>query len=380
MGIKLLPPDVNASDLDFSIERWTRRPRRRPASSGGAASASAWRRSRTWARARHRPSSAARQDGPFADLDDLCRRVDLRAVGKRTLESLVKAGALDSFGPRRPSWRVLDRMMAYSAQHHQAEAVGQMSLFGDALPPAEQEVFDPLPEVEGDRRLELSWEKELIGLYFSEHPLQHVAEAMAQATTALVGDVTAEMHGQPVTLAGMVVAVRRTTTKKGDLMAFARLEDLQGAIEVILFPRVYAVTKDLWQEDNLVIVQGQVEVRADRVQLVAAEAVAYTAETVAERVAREEAEPYEVSESNATYQVYVTLPRSADSDEDIQTLGRVFQALTGFRGRDRFRVIVANGAGLVELEFPNNTTRYCVSLVRALEGLLGEGCIEVTVA
>jgi DNA polymerase-3 subunit alpha len=173
--------------------------------------------------------------------------------------------------------------------------------------------------------------------------------------------------------------VRRVTTKKGDTMAFARLEDLQGAIEVILFPRVYAATAELWVEDNLVLVRGKVESRNERISVTAEAAEAYGAETVPEAVAREEASTEAAAEA-PTYQLWVTLPRSAEVDQAIHTLGRVYDALIAFPGHDRFRLMVPNGAGMVELDFPNNTTRYCVSLVRDLESLLGEGCVDVTVA
>jgi DNA polymerase-3 subunit alpha len=380
MGIKLLPPDISASELDFSIESLSAEAfaeagvvRRRGIRFGLVAV-------KNVGEGPARAILTTRADGPFKSLGDLCRRLDLRSVGKRALESLVKAGALDAFGPRSSLLHVLDRMMSYSSSHHQAEALGQMSLFGAALPPEEQETFEPLPIVSSDHKTELAWEKELIGLYLSEHPLQRVAESMAQTATAMIGAIDEELVGQPVTLAGMVVAVRRVTTKKGDTMAFARLEDLQGGIEVILFPKVFQATRDVWVDDNLVLVRGTVESRNDRLQVVAEAAEAYVAETVAERVAAEEAEPEVIAEGGATYQLFVTIPRSQDMDDDIRTLGRVYEALTGFRGHDRFRLIVSHGPNEVELDFPNHTTRYCVSLVRALEVLLGEGCVEVTVA
>jgi DNA polymerase-3 subunit alpha len=321
----------------------------------------------------------ARADGPFASLGDLARRADLRAVGKRALESLIRAGALDAFGPRAALLAVLDRLLAYSAGHHQAEARGQLSLFGAALAPEDQETFEPLPDVVGDRKQELAWEKELIGLYLSEHPLHRVAEHLANTITTLIGDIGPELVGQPVTLAGMVVAVRRVTTKKGDTMAFVRLEDLQGAVEVILFPRLFQVTRELWVEDNLVLVRGKVESRNERISVTADAAEAYTPETLTERLAREAVEATAAADQ-PTYQVWVTVPRSADMDHDIATLGQIYDALTGYQGQDRFRLIVPNGAGMVELDFPNHTTRYCVSLVRNLEALLGEGCVDVTVA
>ena len=111
-----------------------------------------------------------------------------------------------------------------------------MSMFGDAMPATQGAVLYPLPTVKSDKRDELDWERELVGLYLSDHPLNSVAEAIAESVTHLLGEIEPSMAGQMVTIAGMVASVRQITTKKGDPMAFVRIEDLQGGIEAIVFP------------------------------------------------------------------------------------------------------------------------------------------------
>ncbi len=486
MGIPLLPPDINASELDFSIEvlseaqREALEAKRRRGIRFGLAAIK-----NVGEGPVHSILEARAEGGAFGDLDDLCRRVDLRQVGKRALESLIKAGALDGFGDRYPLLAVLDRMMQFSASHHQAAEVGQMSLFGDAMPAAATSMLYPLPRAEGDPREALDWEKELIGLYVSDHPLQRAAERIAASATTMIGEIDASMAGQPVTLGGMVASVRQITTKKGQPMAFVRLEDLQGAIEVIVFPRTFAQTKPHWREDQILLVVGKVESREDRVQVICdlarpLESVELPAEANVDELEgpdaagdleppagrpasassasdavpsseagsldpertptsngngsdgaippqpasgddREDLEtngaavavngspisasprpaspekpepaspepsssapaspepvsPEPTSPEHPPYRLTVTLPRSDDHERDIHLIGMVFQTITGYEGRDRFSLCVANGAGTVELDFPNDTTRYCVGLVQAVEKLVGAGQVAV---
>ena len=382
MGIKLLIPDVNASGLDFSVE---------PLGEAARAEVGITRRRgirfglgaiKNVGEGPVRVLLAARGDLPFRDLDDFCRRVDLRAVGKRALESLIRAGALDRVGARPSLVAAIDRALAFSASHHAAAAAGQMSLFGEAEAGAGGSLLTALADLAADPKTDLVWEKELLGLYLSDHPLHRVAEALAETVTVMSGGIDAGLDGQPVVLAGMVVSLRRIVTKKGDPMAFARVEDLQGGIEVILFPKVFAATRDIWVEDTLVLVRGRVEVRGDRAQVVAEAAEPYTPETIAEKVARQEREAAGTVAANEadgpTYLLFIRLPRSDDQETDIRRLGEVYQMLARYPGHDRFNLLVANGPGTVELEFPNTTTRYCVSLLNSLEALLGDGCIEVT--
>ncbi len=275
MGIALLPPSVNHSELDFTIEALDETERERQAAIGQSP------RRRRGIRfglaavknvgdgAVEAIVAARAEGGPFENLDDLAQRVDLRAVGKRALESLIKAGALDDFGRRGQLLAVLERLMAFSGSHHQAAQAGQLSLFGSSLPVASPSALGQLPEVAENPREDLAAEKELLGLYLSDHPLQRLAEAVHDAVTTLIGNIDGAMNGRPVSIAGMVKDVRVITTKKGQPMAFVKLEDLQGAIEVTVFPRLYAETRELWKVDAIVQINGKVESREERVQVIA---------------------------------------------------------------------------------------------------------------
>jgi DNA polymerase-3 subunit alpha len=204
----------------------------------------------------------------FRDLADFCRRIDLRQLNKRALESLIKAGATDAFGERAALLAGLDAAMALGQQDQRARLVGQTNLFdllgaGAALEAAPGAFA--LPAVEpADRKQRLAWEKEMIGLYISEHPLAGVARALAGATTCSTTELSEQMAGQTVTIGGFVAALRLIPTKKGDLMAAVELEDLAGSVEVLVFPRTYQANRDVLREDAVVLVRGKVDTRDEQ--------------------------------------------------------------------------------------------------------------------
>ncbi|MGE5138851.1 MAG: DNA polymerase III subunit alpha, partial [Rudaea sp.] len=211
--------------------------------------------------------NARKAGGPFKSLDDFCQRVDLRQVNRRVLESLVKAGAFHGFGHRSQILQLIDRMMSTSQSAHTASALGQMSLFGTSLRAETFAVLPPGPEM--DNRQKLEFEKELMGVYFSEHPLLRLAAEGRPYITAYSDELTEEMEKHEVTLGGIIASLRTIQTKKGDTMAFVQLEDPHGAVEVTAFPRVYNDSRELMRDDSLVLVKGKVQVREKKVTVLA---------------------------------------------------------------------------------------------------------------
>lgn len=284
MGIHVLPPDINESGLDFRIQ----------ALPAGQAAAPMVNRAnfafpippgsairfglgaiKNVGEGAIETILAARADGgPFSSLEDFCERVDLRQLNKRVMECLIKAGACDGFGDRDLVLAVLDRMMTHSSSVWRARDRGQGSLFDlfdytDARAPAHS-LFDPAPTYEPvSARARLEWEKELLGVYASEHPLERVTSNLHQVITCLCEDVP-ERVGRNVVLAGMVAAARTFITKNGKRMAFVTLEDLQGSCDVTVFPRTLEQTPaQLLAEGSIVLVRGKVEKREDRVSVLA---------------------------------------------------------------------------------------------------------------
>ncbi len=382
MGIVVLPPDVGRSDVDFSIEPLSEEQQSDPDVHHKRGIRFGLAAIKNVGESAVHCIVEGRDGGIYETLDELCRGADLRAVGKRAMESLVRAGALDRFGSRGSLLAALDAIIAYSGTHHAAQSVGQMSLFGEGMEADQASLLYPLPEVAPDPEAELDWEKELMGIYLSEHPLQKVAASLADTVTIMIGDIDEEMIDRPVVLGGIVSSIRPIKTKTGQPMAFVGLEDLQGSIELIVFPRVYQQTQDVWEADKLVLVRGKVESRDDRLQIIVDAAEEYSPETSEERSRREQrqTEAGDATPDNGpTYYLTVTLATARDHEANVDTLAKVYEVLTGYPGRDRFTLVIERPSDVVELEFPNSNTRYCVGLLDNLKSLIGDGRVEVAV-
>jgi len=164
--------------------------------------------------------------------------------------------------------------------------------------------------------------------------------------------------------------VRRIVTKKGDPMAFARLEDLRGEIEVIVFPGVYQETKHLWVPDKILVVEGRVEANDEE----EAKLICHSAAEYQRGHEREEPSP---PKEPTIYHLNITFPRGDDQEADIRRLGEVHHLLIHHRGSDCFTLYLPQEEGVVQLDFPNATTGYSLELERALIAILGEGSIRV---
>ena len=268
MGIKVLPPDVNSSvgnfaavgsDIRFGLEA-IRNVGRNVVDSIIAA--------RT-------------EKGDFTSFEDFLRKCPATVLNKRTIESLVKAGAFDSLGHQRAGLvRIHEAYVDALVDEKRQEAIGQDSLFGDFGfggddgESVQLVVLPPIPEVEWDKATLLAFEREMLGLYVSDHPLfgiEHVLAAHADTSIAsLMGDEP-RPDGTQVTVAGLVTNLQLKRTKKGDLWAIATVEDLDGAIECLFFPSSYQNVATRLVPDLVVSVRGRVNARDDTVSIYAQE-------------------------------------------------------------------------------------------------------------
>jgi DNA polymerase-3 subunit alpha len=206
--------------------------------------------------------AARSSGGRFKNLDDFARRVDMGQVNKRALESLVKAGALDDFGPRHQLLDAIDQIVGATAVARKAAEMGQGMLFGGLDTPDDQPLIHlnkKAPEL--PRREMLNAERELIGTYVSDHPLAATLEQLQDRVTRNSLDMSVADNGQPVVVAGIVQSVRPHTSKTGKSMGFAVIEDLYGVIELTIFPRTWDSYNGLLQKDKTVLVWGKAEVR-----------------------------------------------------------------------------------------------------------------------
>ena len=274
LGIDVLVPDVNRSVAEFAPDR-NAEPGHRAIVFGLAAV-------RNVGEGLVERIVAERDaNGPFEDFFDFCQRVDPVVLNKRTMESLVKAGGFDSFGyPRQGLCLVLEGVVDRTLERRKERDLGITSLFAAF----EEEQPDAgwggakvaIPEVEFDKAQRLAFEKEMLGLYVSDHPLMGFEAALARHTDSNLSDMREEDvvvgDRSPVrTVGGVVTDLRRSYTKKGDLMARFVLEDLQAAMEVFVFPKTMAEYGALIENDAILVVRGRLDTREEEPKIVCME-------------------------------------------------------------------------------------------------------------
>ncbi len=202
--------------------------------------------------------SSRKEKGKFKNLDDFIKRVPQNSLNKKSLESLIKTGALDQFGERNQLLQNIDRILNYSKIISKAISSGQADLFrlNDKLSPKlKLDKVEPAP-----KKQKLSWEKELLGLYISEHPVQEYKDYLNKYTVPLK-DITKDLVGKIVTCGGIITNIQKILTKTQEPMLFVTLEDTTGRLETLVFPSVLKQNLDVWREDKIVVVEGRVNDR-----------------------------------------------------------------------------------------------------------------------
>jgi len=268
LKIGLLQPDINASEVNFSLQ------------TDGDAKAIRY----GLARVKNVGEGmcegiveARRDGGPFKNLDDFFERVDRKFLNKRALECLAKAGAFDGLAERASLLASLDRLVTFAQGAQRQREAGQTSLF-DLLDEDEPSVQGPqLEEVpEATKQQRLTWEKELLGIYLSEHPFAKPSEELAALLDCNLVGLTAEFAGGDVIIGGVVAGIRSLMTRDGRSFIAAVLEDKTGRLEVTVWPETLEATRDLWVDGNVLVISARVKLRDDRLSVAVNRAALYT--------------------------------------------------------------------------------------------------------
>lgn len=248
-GLRVLPPDVNSSEATFSVRKNAVVFGLAAIKSVGMGSAQEIVRER-------------QENGPYRDLWEFCRRVACRGVAKSTVKTLIEAGALEAFGHRAQLLAALDAAYEAGLRCQADRAVGQVSLFDDA---PEETATPALPQVPPlpDETI-LAYEKDLLGLYLSNHPLVKNEEKLERCTSARLDELHQFADGTEVVVGGVVREVKPYTTKNNERMAFVTLESLSAEVEVTIFPRVWEQVKDILVKDALVILDAKIDRQSRR--------------------------------------------------------------------------------------------------------------------
>jgi len=251
IGLEVLPPDVNQSFHEFGVIVGKNKTSIRFGLDA----------IKNVGRGAVEEILVARGDQPFSDLNNFAERVSVRSVNKKNWESLIKAGAMDCFGSRSALLNSLESILLVANRRQKDIASAQADLFGET----ETSGMSTMPKLvltepaEGVNKHEfLLWERELLGLYLSEHPLKDY-ELILKEKSVAIGSIKPEYDGKVAEVGGTISAIRQIVTKNGQVMAFVKLEDMSGETELVVFPSVFKESPEgLWQRDNVILAKGRV--------------------------------------------------------------------------------------------------------------------------
>jgi DNA polymerase-3 subunit alpha len=378
LDIEVLPPDINRSQIEFSLEN---NEGGKPAIRFGLAAI------KNVGTGAVEPIIREREEnGPFKSTEDLCRRSNLQVVNRRVMESLIKAGALDPLGDRGTLLNSVGRILSLAQREQHLRDTGQTTMFDifGEMTPVPLPSLDMTPAEVNDRE-KAFWEKELTGISFSEKPFSPVFNKN-NTNAIFCGQIDAELAEQAVIAAGRVVSARYLLTRDGRSFANAILEDFSGQVEVMVWPKVYAETEEYWKEGNEIIVQGRVRIRNDQVQISCDKVTYYQPPQEAEEadattrpvITEPAMEKTDTSQpSPPGYRLTINIQQTSDAESDIDRLKKIVAVLKIYPGRDDVRLNILNGGDAIPLRLPNISTGYCPELRQQLVELVGEEGLKV---
>jgi DNA polymerase-3 subunit alpha len=385
IGIPVLQPDINRSDANFDLREFEGRTVIRYG----------------LARVKNVGEGIAEAiieereaNGPFTSLDNFFERVNAKHLNKRALECLVKTGAFDSLAERSALLAGLERLCTYAQNVQKQKEAGQASLFDMMAPEDKPALQGPQLEKvpEATKQQKLSWEKELLGIYLSEHPFAQAAEKLGTLLTCSLIELNAEFAGRDTIVGGRVNGIRSLNTKDGRTFIAAEIEDLTGSVEVTVWPETYEATRDLWKEGTIVVASVRIRENNDRLQVAVQRAAAFDenfdpqALLAAEPPAgngpfRRNGGRPNVNGRNGNGngaakakppepQLRIVLDETDDPDGDEERLRTLMEAIREYTGQDPVRLQIRQTDGAeVEMELPS--ARHCPELTRRLSDILG---------
>jgi DNA polymerase-3 subunit alpha len=388
LGIKVLPPNVNHSGTNFSMEKDEKG---NQVIRFGLTSIK-----NVGVGAVESIIAEREKNGEFKSIEDLCRRCDLRNVNRRVMESLIKAGALDCLGNRGTLLTNINEILSLAQREQKSRDAGQTTMFdlwGKEVPAPVSPL--ELAEAEVPIKDKLAWEKELMGVYLSEHPFSAFADKIATENTILCGQIDSEMVGQTILVAGMIASISHLMTKTQKSFVKATLEDLDGSIEVMVWSDVYSGTVELWEEGNIVLIEGKVGMRDDSIQLSCKKVSRYQPDKpkpekppipavkpvaiISERTFSNgnNHKPEEKQEPKRRQKLIITIKDSGDNERDANCLRRVVYTMKEFPGQDEVSLRIPSEGKIVKLKIANLSTDYTPELRQRITELVGEDGLKV---
>jgi len=359
MGIKVLPPDINESEVGFTIV-----PEKE--SLEGLAIRFGFSAIKNVGQAAVDSILKARDEyKKFGSLSDFCQKVDSQKVNKRVLESLIKAGSMDEFGKRAALLAGLDEIRERISSKSKMNASGQGGLFDDEEGVQVMTIVDKLPEIEDfslDEKLAL--EKQLLGLYITDHPLSNSLSLIAEKITHKLSEINPEESiGKKVKIGGIVSSYRIVKTKKsGEEMAFVTLEDDTSTAELVVFPSIFSKTKDLWLGKLPILVEGKADLRDEAISIIVEKAGDPDSPDFMDVPSAKPSPIYKTSDSD---EIILRIPKGTSS----KALVEINSLLQANKGDQKMVIIVENGFGDKKINLPYGVA-WNRNLETSIKGLL----------
>jgi len=259
MDIEVLPPSINESYEKFAVVPGTNNPSTSPEQAKPAIRFGLTAVKNVGENVVASVIKERQNSGPFKTVEDFVSRIQNKDLNKKSLESLIKCGAMDTFGERNTLIHNLEALLSHARDKQKHSSTGQVSLFGNSveteLPPLRLAVAEPAKSWE-----KLLWEKELLGLYVSDHPLNSCQAQLKLEKVVPIKSITLSTPGS-IKIGGIVTRIQKIVTKNGKPMLFSHIEDLTSKIELVVFPNVLEKNPEIWKENSLVVARGKVNDR-----------------------------------------------------------------------------------------------------------------------
>jgi DNA polymerase-3 subunit alpha len=356
LGIAVLPPDINRSQIDFIVEELEE------GKEGIRFGLSTVKNVGEGAVAAVIAARDSLPDRRFASFEQFCDAVDWSSVNRRVAESLIKCGALDELGARGSLLEQLDSGISAAQSRQKATKRGQVDMFSTMQIDAPSTVAVAADEVVLPQKTLLAWEKELLGFYLSSHPLRDFMPLIRERGYVQLAEIDEETVGQQIESIVLITGIRRLNTKSNRTMAVCQLEDQSGSIEAVFFPELFESSAGSLLEDAIVRISAKVDNRNDRVQLVA---------SGVNPVSNEKPAPVRIRE------IQLRMPSSPSVDDDIQRMHRIRELFDEFPGDDRVMIHLHSGERLSRLA-AGICVDWCEDVALALAEIVGADAFDLT--
>lgn len=309
--------------------------------------------------------------GKFKNLNDMLTRITDRDFNKKSLESFIKSGALSTFGERGYLLGNVENLLNFSKEVVKNRNNGQASLFADtpSIISGTQIKLDSFPPVE--RQVKLAWEKELLGLYITEHPFADYKKHLAPIITPIKEALTVG-NEQPVNIAGIIVKIQKIITRNNKSMLFTKIEDDTGGMEVLIFPNLYKTTYAIWEDGKAVIIQGKTSNKDQEIKVLANSAMRVSLKKINEVVEKFKSAEYGNSESygSSQYSAHGDIKIAFTSVVSAWSLEKLKDIFFKHKGQDRvYLEIPQNGqAKLIQTDFRINGTPFLITELQSRFG------------